>query len=195
MGLNILVIYGSVRQGRQGIKAAKFILKKLKERNHKVEFIDPSEYKLPLLKKTYKEYKKGEAPKILKKLARKIKSADAYMIVTAEYNHSPPPALMNLLDHFLEEYFFKPSAILSYSGGPWGGVRSASHLRDSLAEMGMSTIPTSMPIPMVQDTFDKNGNPKPEEKSDWERRSKKFLEEFEWYATALKNQRKKGVPY
>jgi len=193
MRLKILVIYGSVRSDRQGIKAARFILSKLKERGHDVELIDPVQYKLPLLDKMYKEYKQSKAPRTLEKLAKMIKEADAYVIVSGEYNHSPPPALMNLLDHFLEEYFFKPSAVVSYSSGPWGGVRSTSHLRDFLAEMGMPTIPTSLPVPKVQDAFDDKGNPK--EGESWDRRSKQFIEELEWYALALKNQRKKGRPY
>lgn len=195
MSLKVAVIYGSVRPGRQGIKASRFVVNQVKKRKHKVELIDPLDYKLPFLGKMYKEYKKGKAPKVLEKLANKIKKADAYIIVTAEYNHSPPPALMNLLDHFLEEYFFKPSAIVSYSAGPFGGVRSASHLRDSLAEMGMSSIPTSIPIPKVQGEFNDKGEPKTDNKALWDKRMKKFIDELEWYANALKNQRKKGTPY
>jgi len=56
MGFNIAVIYGSVRTSRQGIKGARFLVKKLEERGHNVTLIDPMEYKLPLLDKMYKEY-------------------------------------------------------------------------------------------------------------------------------------------
>lgn len=191
MALKIVVIYGSVRSERQGIKAAYFIVNALKERKHDVILVDPKEYDLPLLDKMYKEYEKGKAPEVLEKLAKIFGEADAFVVVTAEYNHSPPPALVNLLDHFMEEYFFRPSAIVSYSGGGFGGVRAASHLRDMLGELGMSAIPSSFPISKVQE-FSDNGEPSDK---GYNERVKKFLDELEWYAEALKEARKKGVPY
>ena len=192
MALKIVVIFGSVRIGRQGIKAARFIVNSLKERKHSVTLVDPLEYKLPLMNKKYSRYEKGKAPKKLEKLAKLFKSTDAFVIVTSEYNHFPPPALVNLLDYFLEEYFFRPSAIVSYSGGGFGGVRAAAHLRDMLAELGMPAIPTSFPIPKVQDALDEKGKPLDEKLN---QRVKKFLDELEWYAKALKVARNKGVPY
>ena len=192
MALKIVVIFGSVRIGRQGIKAARFIVNALKERKHSVILVDPLEYGLPLMNKKYSRYEKGKAPKNLEKLAKLFKSADAFVIVTAEYNHFPPPALVNLLDYFLEEYFFRPSAIVSYSGGGFGGVRAVSHLRDMLAELGMPAISSSFPISKVQDALDENGNPLDEKLN---QSVKKFLDELEWYAGALKVARKKGVPY
>lgn len=192
MTFHIAVIYGSVRSNRQGIKAAKFIVNQLKKRRHEVKLIDPLEYKLPFLERMYKEYQPGKAPKNMEKLAKILKKADVYIIVTAEYNHSLPPALKNLLDHFMEEYFFKPSAIASYSAGPFGGVRAAMHLRAILSELGMPSIPSIFPISKVQDSFDTKGNAI--EKS-YERRIKRFLDELEWYTKALKNARINGTPY
>lgn len=190
--LKIVVIFGSVRKGRQGIKAARFIVNALKERKHEVTLVDPMEYKIPLLYKMYKSYEKGKAPEVLKKLAKLFKAADAFVIVTAEYNHSVPPALVNLLDHFLEEYFFRPSAIVSYSGGGFGGVRAASHLRDMLGELGMPAVPSSFSISKIQNALDEQGKPLDEKLN---KNLKKFLDELEWYAKALKVARKKGVPY
>ena len=164
----------------------------MKKRKHKVTFIDPVEYKLPLLDKMYKEYKKGHAPKTLEKLAKIFRSTDAFVMITAEYNHLPPPALTNILDHFLEEYLFRPSAIVSYSGGGFGGVRVTSHLRDMLAELGMPSIPSSFAISRIKSALDKNGKLLDEKLN---KKSKKFLDELEWYAHALKEARKKGAPY
>jgi len=76
-----------------------------------IHFIDPLEFNLPLLDKMYKEYEPGSAPAPMEKLARLFNESDGFLIVTGEYNHSIPPALKNLLDHFQSEYFFKPSAI------------------------------------------------------------------------------------
>ena len=103
-----------------------------------------------------------QAPEALTRLAGQIKAADAFIIVSGEYNHSIPPALSNLLDHFLEEYFWKPSAIACYSAGPFGGVRAAMQLRAMLGELGMPSIPSLFPVPKVQDAFEPDGTPKDE---------------------------------
>lgn len=192
MALNLVIIFGSVRSDRQGIKAARFVQRQFVERGHTVTLVDPLEYQLPLLDRMYKEYAKGTAPEQLERLATLYRAADGFVIVTAEYNHSAPPALVNLLDHFLEEYFFRPSAIVSYSGGSFGGVRAASHLRDMLAELGMAAIPSSFPIPKVGAAFDDAGVPAD---AAYARRFTKFASELEWYAQALKTARQAGVPY
>jgi NAD(P)H-dependent FMN reductase len=193
MPLNIVVIYGSVRRDRQGIRAARFAERSLRERGHTVSFIDALEVNLPLLDRMYKEYPKGKAPEVLEKLATLYRAADAFVVVTGEYNHGVPPALANLLDHFLEEYFFRPSAIVSYSGGQFGGVRAAVHLQAILCELGMPSIASTFPVPRVGTAFDPEGN---ELTPGAGRRFDRFASELEWYAEALKRQRaEKGVPY
>jgi NAD(P)H-dependent FMN reductase len=190
--LDLLVIYGSVRPHRQGIKAAKFLVEACRGRGHQTTLIDPLEERLPLLEKMYKEYEKGQAPEILERLATRIRAADAFIIVSGEYNHSIPPALSNLLDHFLEEYFWRPSAIVCYSAGAFGGVRAAMQLRAMLCELGTPSIPSLLPVPRVQDAFDEEGHPRDES---YNQRAARFLSELEWYARALKTARLAGVPY
>ena len=186
MSLKLVVFYGSVRSARQGIKAARFIVTQCENRGHEVTLIDPLEYDLPLLDKMYKEYEAGQAPRTLQRMAKAIVPADAYIVVTGEYNHTVPPALANLMDHFLEEYFWKPSAIVSYSAGSFGGVRASMTLRAMLAEMGTSSIPSVLPIPKVQDAFTDDGKPHDE---GYLKRADKFLTELEWYANAMRQAR------
>jgi NAD(P)H-dependent FMN reductase len=192
MTLDILVFYGSVRSDRQGIKAARFIVNQCGERGHQVSLVDPMEERLPLLDRMYKEYPKGQAPEGLERLANRIRGADAFIVVSGEYNHSIPPALSNVLDHFLEEYFWRPSAIVSYSAGAFGGVRAAMQLRAMLGELGTPSIPSIFPVPRVQDAFDNDGTPRDPA---YPRRIGRFLDELEWYARALREARKGGVPY
>ena len=189
MEFTIGLIYGSVRENRQGIKVAKYLEKKIIERGIRVHFIDPKEYKLPLLDKMYKEFKPGTAPENMETVSELLKESDGFLVVTGEYNHSVPPALKNLLDHFQKEYHFKSSAIASYSGGSFGGVRAAVHLRVILGELGTPAIPSILPFPRVGDLFDENYITQNEivEKS-----TSKFLDEFLWYAEALKRQREQG---
>lgn len=190
--LKIAVIYGSVREKREGIKAAKFVVKMLEKRGHQVELVDPMLYKLPLLDKMYKEYPKGKAPETFEELAEIYRRADAFVFVSGEYNHGIPPAMSNLIDHFMNEYFWRPAGIVCYSAGPFGGVRAAVQLRAVLAEVGLITIPSLFPISKVQTSFDKEGKALEEA---YERRIQKFLDELEWYANTLKAGREKGVPY
>jgi NAD(P)H-dependent FMN reductase len=188
MSLKIVVFYGSVRSARQGIKAARFVVSQCRARGHAVSLIDPVEYPLPLIDRMYKEYAAGAAPEMLQRVAKLIVAADAYVVVTGEYNHTVPPALSNMLDYFLEEYFRKPSAIVCYSAGSFGGVRAAMTLRSMLAELGMSSIPSLLPIPKVQAAFQDDGTPTDEA---WFKRADKFLTELEWYADAMKSARDK----
>ncbi|MGM5484260.1 MAG: NADPH-dependent FMN reductase [Nanobdellota archaeon] len=186
----ISIIYGSVREERQGIKAARFIRNEVKERGHEATLIDPKEYDIPFLDRMYKEFEK--APEDIEKIGKILDESDGFMIVSGEYNHSIPPALKNLLDHFQKEYMFKPSAIASYSAGSFGGVRAAVHLRALLAELGCPTISSIFPMSEVQDSFDEKGNAI---ETAYEKRIEKFLDEFDWYVEALKEQRKKGTPF
>ena len=131
----------------------------------------------------YKEYPAGQAAEGLERLAGLIKSCDAVIVVAGEYNHSIQPALSNLLDHFLEEWFWRPAGIACYSAGQFGGVRAAMQLRALLPEVGMPSIPTILALPKVQDLFDEQGEPR----ADWVGlQAKRFLDELEWYADALR---------
>ena len=92
----------------------------------------------------------------------------------------------------MEEYFFKPSTIVSYSAGGFGGVNAAQHLRLIFAEPGAPSISSSFAISRVTEAFDYTGKLVQEQ---YNKRIPKFLDEFEWYIEAFKNQRLKGVPY
>ena len=184
--LNTAVIYGSARKDRQGIKAARFIVRQLEDRGHNVTLVDSQEFDLPLLDKMFKEYEPGQAPAAMQKLADILSAADGFVIVSAEYNHSIPAALKNLLDHYQSEYHYKPSGIVTYSAGPFGGVRALVNLRAILAELGTPSIPSAFPISQVFNAFDDDGvalDPA------YDERVVKFLDEFEWYARAMNQAR------
>jgi NAD(P)H-dependent FMN reductase len=191
-GLRCVVVYGSVREKRQGIRAAQFIVRQLEARGHHVDLIDPLEVQLPLLERTYATYDDGEAPDVLERLADLYRAADAFVFVSGEYNHSVPSALKNLIDYFLHEYFWRPAGIVTYSAGSFGGVRAAVHLRAILGEVGLATIPSMLPVPKVSDAFEMDGTPKDDR---YEKRADRFLGELCWYARALKAARADGVPY
>jgi NAD(P)H-dependent FMN reductase len=190
MALKTAVVYGSVRSARQGIRAARFIIGKLEARGHEVAFIDPKEKPLPLLDRMYKEFGPGEAPEAMEAIAAAFRAADGFIIVSGEYNHSIPPALKNLLDHFQKEYHYKPSGIVTYSAGPFAGLRGLANLRAILGELGTPSIPTVFPVSQVQKAFDADGNAVD---AAYDERVVRFLDEFEWYSQALRAQRQKSA--
>jgi len=192
MSLKVAVLFGSVRAERQGIKAARFVVNELKRYDCEPELVDALKYDLPMLDKMYKEFDRGTASAKLEHLATLYHSVDGFAIVTGEYNHGVQPGLKNLLDYFLEQYFWRPSAIVSYSGGYFAGARAAIQLREIVAELGMPAIPSVLPVPRVGSAFDDAGEPlDPKFRS----KSEDFFKEFVWYMEALKTQRAKGVPY
>ncbi len=191
-GLVVPVLLGSVRRDRQGIRAARMVVRALAARGHEPVLVDPMELGLPLLDRMYKEHPAGKAPEELERLAVLYRRADGFMVVSAEYNNGIPPALKNLLDHFLEEYFWRPSAIVCYSAGQFGGVRAAMQLRMTLAKLGMPSVPSLLPIPRIQAALDEDGHPVG---GGALRGLDRFLDEFTWYAEALRRQRASGVPY
>lgn len=186
----IVVVYGSHRENRQGIKAARFVSKQLEGRGHEVDFIDTKEVGLPILEKMHKSYE--QAPKKLEDIHVRLDSAEAFVFIVGEYNHSVQPGLKNFIDHFQREYFFKPAGIVSYSAGGFAGMRAAVHFRAILGELGMVSVPTLFGVSAVQSSFDDEGNTLDDA---YPRRIKQFLDELEWYVQALNEQRAKGLPY
>jgi NAD(P)H-dependent FMN reductase len=200
----VAVLLGSVRSERMGDRAAKWVTAELEERGHEVVLADAADLKLPMLDKMWKELKAspnkeqkltGAEQKLhdkLAPLAEIYERVDGFCVVSAEYNHSINPGLINLIDYFLEEYFFRPSAIVCYSITPFGGVRAAMQLRALLAEVGMPTIPSVQAIPSVDKALSKDGVALTQELAE---NSDKFFDEFDWYMRAMKAERAKGVPY
>jgi NAD(P)H-dependent FMN reductase len=190
----ILVFYGSYRRDRQGIRLADYCVRQLAERGAEVELIDAAALGLPMLDRMYKEYPEGEAPKALETLAGKIRAADAFLFVVGEYNWSVQPGLKNLTDHFLEEWFWRPAAIASYSAGRYGGVRAALAWRDILGEMGMVVVSSTIAVGPVLDTLDESGEPTGSGGPSLEKQFPRFADDLAWWTAAAKAQRERVVP-
>src|ERR1700733_4309641 len=126
MANRVLVLYGSYRSERLGIRLVNYLAAGLKARGADPEIIDAKQIALPILDRMYKEYPKGSAPQKMEELAQKIRSADGFVFVTGEYNWGPQPGLKNLTDHYLEEWFWRPAAVASYSAGLLAGARANS---------------------------------------------------------------------
>jgi NAD(P)H-dependent FMN reductase len=194
MSDRILVLYGSYRNDRMGIRLADYAVSELKKRGHAVELIDAQAIGLPMLDRMYKEYAPGTLPAPLETLAGKIRSADGFVFVTGEYNWGPQPGLKNLTDHFLEEWFRRPAAILSYSGGRIGGARSNVAWHGILSEMGMVVIPSTIAVGPIGEALDLNAQPTGVPGAELERAFVRFAEDLSWWMEAVKLQRGRRPP-
>src|SRR3984893_10673678 len=196
MSNRILVFYGSYRSNRMGIRLAHFVVDGLRGRGDDAELIDARAVGLPMLDRMYKEYPKGEAPAALEKLAGQIRDADGFVFITGEYNWGIQPGLKNLTDHFLEEWFWRPAAIASYSAGRFAGARAATAWHGTLSEMGMVVFsspsaagPFSQPLPGDEKPIGEGGKA-------LEQAFPRFADDLTWWIEAVKLQRaRKAPPY
>jgi NAD(P)H-dependent FMN reductase len=196
MSHRILVLYGSYRSDRMGIRLAQFAVEGLRKRGDEVELIDAKAVGLPMLDRMYKEHPKGEAPAALEKLAGQIRDADGFVFITGEYNWGIQPGLKNLTDHFLEEWFWRPAAIASYSAGRLSGVRAATAWHGTLSEMGMVVISSTIAVGPIAQTLSEQGEPTGEGGKALERAFPRFADDLAWWVEAAKAQRaRKPPPY
>jgi NAD(P)H-dependent FMN reductase len=192
----ILVLYGSYRSDRMGIRLADFIVAGLKARGTDVELIDAKAIGLPMLDRMYKEYPRGSAPEALETLARKIRAADAFIFVTGEYNWGVQPGLKNLTDHFLEEWFWRPAAIASYSAGRIAGARSSFIWHGTLSEMGMIVVSSTLAVGPIGQALTAEAKPAGEAGQQLERAFVRFADDLAWWTEAARTQRaRKAPPY
>jgi NAD(P)H-dependent FMN reductase len=194
MGNRILVFYGSYRSDRLGIRLAHFVVEGLRGRGDDVELIDAKAVGLPMLERMYKEYPKGGAPAVLEELAGKIRSADGFVFITGEYNWGMQPGLKNLTDHFLEEWFWRPAAIVSYSAGRLSGAHAATAWHGTLGEMGMVVISSTIAVGPIAQSLSADGKPTGEGGKALEYSFPRFADDLAWWVEAARAQRERKKP-
>src|SRR5690349_1017002 len=194
MSNRILVLYGSYRSDRMGVRLANFVINRLRSRGEEVEFIDAKAIGLPMLDRMYKEHPKGGAPDVLEKLAEKIRTADGFVFVTGEYNWGMQPGLKNLTDHFLEEWFWRPAAIASYSAGRFSGARAAIAWHGTLSEMGMVVISSSIAVGPIAQALTEDGKATGDGGKALSQAFPRFADDLAWWMEAARAQREKKKP-
>ncbi len=197
MPLNLLVFLGSTRDttpprpARLGMRVAQACTARLLEGGHSAVLIDPLDFDLSGPFKPHFSYAPGKAPEDLEALAQKIEAADGYVMVSPEYNHSMSPALSHLLNHFGSSlYSYKPSAIVTYSAGQWGGARAAVNMRTYLSELGCLPVSAMIHIPAAQEVFDESGEYQTGvDGARWDGYFERTLAQLAWWAEAAGHQR------
>ena len=185
----ILVLYCSYRSDRLGIRLANYLVDNLRQRGDDVELIDAMAVGLPILDRMYKEYPVGTAPATMETLAHKIREADAFVFVTGEYNWSVQPGLKNLTDHFLEEWFWRPAAVVSYSAGRLAGVRAATAWHPILSEMGMVVVSSTLSVGQISAALDEHQAVTGEGGAALTKAFPRFADDLRWWTEAAAAQR------
>ena len=194
MNYRILVLYGSYRSDRMGIRLANFVIEGFRARGEDVELVDAKAVGLPMLDRMYKEYKPGEAPAALEELAGKIRGTDGFVFITGEYNWGVQPGLKNLTDHFLEEWFWRPAAIASYSAGRFSGARAALAWHGMLSEMGMVVTSSTIALGPIAQSLSSESEPIGEGGKALQAAFPRFADDFLWWVEAAKAQRTRRKP-
>jgi NAD(P)H-dependent FMN reductase len=203
--MKFLIFLGTVRDSsppkpaRLGARVAEAVLECLNNQygEYEVELVDALDYPTEPVFKPYFAYPRSKAPSKLNQLAQKIESADGYIMISPEYNHSMSPALVNLLNHFGSSLFsYKPSAIVTYSAGQWGGMRAAVAMRTFLSELGCLPVSAMVHVPKAQEIFAEDGSVQPhEDKGAWFEYFGRTFTQLIWWAQASKEHRAQVDPH
>ncbi|MDQ3869016.1 MAG: NAD(P)H-dependent oxidoreductase [Thermoproteota archaeon] len=148
--LRVAVILGSTRPGRNGEAVAKWVYDVAKKRTDaEYEYMDIKDYELPLLDEPIPPSLGRYSKDHTKAWAAKIDSFDAFVFVTAEYNHGIPGALKNAIDFLFKEWNNKVAGFVGY--GSAGGVRSVEQLRLVMAELQVATVRSQVQLSLFTD--------------------------------------------
>ncbi|AJP01905.1 NADPH-dependent FMN reductase [Streptomyces cyaneogriseus subsp. noncyanogenus] len=185
--LQVTLIIGSNRHGRFGPVVADWLLGRLRDREDlAVEVVDVAQADLPTT------FAPGPgASAALAEITPKLARADAFVVLTPEYNHSFPAALKNLIDWHYAEWRAKPVALVSY-GGLAGGLRAVEHLRQVFAELHAVTVRDTVSFHNAGASFDDEG--RLEDPSGPDAAAKVMLDQLAWWGTALREAKEKR-PY
>lgn len=190
--MKVAVILGSIRKVRRGERVVKWLIPELKKiKDIRVELLDLRDYPLPFYAEDTSpdSLENGYSIDIATKWAAKIKEADAFIIITPEYNHGPPAVLKNALDYVYKEWNKKPVTFVSYAWGSAGGIRAVEQLRTITIELQMAPMQAAIHIGNVLQTIDENGKLL---KGHYNERVAVIMEQLLWWAKALKTAREKA---
>lgn len=176
----LAVIVGSNREGRFAPNIARWFVTQTEGREDvEVDLIDIDELDLPV--------RLGQSGRqALADFLRRIDEADAFVVVTPEYNHSYPAPLKQAIDFGKAEWAAKPVGFVSY-GGMSGGLRAVEHLRGVFAELHAVTIRDSVSLHMYFGMFDEDGELI--EPASVNAAAKTMLDSLGWWAHALRKAR------
>ena len=177
----IAILSSSVRNGRASHRVALFFQDYIRENSlGDIDLIDLRSLNFPVFEERLKFLK--EPPEDVLSFADRIRSADAIIIVTPEYNGGYPASLKNVVDLLYNEWYRKPIGIATVSGGAFAGTQVITSLVFTLWKMKAWVVPSMFPVPKVEETFDEQG--KPADLKVISKRAATFLQDILWCVKA-----------
>ncbi|CAL9619188.1 hypothetical protein SUDANB6_05822 [Streptomyces sp. enrichment culture] len=185
--LRLVVVVGSVREGRFGLPVSNWFAEEARQFGRfEVDVLDLTELSLPMVMPDFGGQPDAATAAVRDEIAGRLAAADAFVLVTPEYNHSYPAALKNVLDWFRAEWSAKAFGLVSY-GGQGGGIRAAEHLRQVVAELHSVTVRDAMSFHNAWDLFDEQG--RATDDGEAAGAAKRMLTQLDWWATVLREGR------
>jgi NAD(P)H-dependent FMN reductase len=158
MALRLHTIVCSTRPGRIGAKIADwFHGVAIGHPRFEAVLVDLAQVNLPMHDEPHHPRLQKYEHAHTKAWSANVAAADAFVWVTPEYNHSPPPALVNALDYVYVEWNYKPVAFVTY-GGISGGIRAMQAEKLTALALKMAPIVEAVNLPMAAKMFDASGN-------------------------------------
>lgn len=186
--MNIAVVLGTTRIGRQSEKVARELVKRLTaDTELSVSFLDIARYPFPVFEERITLH--PNPPQELIAFSEHLKAADGIIFVIPEYNGSLPGTFKNAFDHFYVEYRRKPIGVVCVSDGKFAGVQASLQLQTLILHVFAYPMPTKLLVPFVNKAFDEEGTVKDELV---DKGMNRFIEEYKWFAQAIVNQKKKN---
>ncbi|MEU2064322.1 NAD(P)H-dependent oxidoreductase [Streptomyces sp. NPDC013455] len=179
----VAVIVGSVREGRLGRAVTDWFLATAADPGLEFDVVDLADVDLPLVMPGWGGAPSPQAAAALRDVSPRLAAADAFVIVTPEYNHSFPAVLKNLLDWHLREWQAKPVGFVSY-GGLGGGLRAVEQLRLVFAELHAVTMRDSVSLHGPWSGLGEDGVPRDAEVCAGA--AKGMLGQLTWWGRALR---------
>ncbi|SFW76985.1 NADPH-dependent FMN reductase [Amycolatopsis australiensis] len=180
--VRVAVIVGSVREGRFGPVVADWLASVAADHGgFQVDVVDLAEPELPMALPAFGTTPRAEVLAEAGKVTPRLAAADAFVVVTPEYNHSFPASLKNAIDWHRTEWIAKPVAFVSY-GGMSGGLRAVEHLRAVFAELHAVTVRETVSFHGAHTRFGPDGLPKDDAAAV---AAKAMLDQLGWWARSL----------
>jgi len=178
--MHIVLIVGSIRQGRQSHHVAYYLAQELRQRKQQVAVVDLALTPLPMMEERAGMLTPPLA--VVQNLSHQLHQADAFVLVTPEYHGSFSGVLKNALDYFWAEFAQKPIGVAAASAGKLGGINASTQLQHVILSLRAFTLPTKLLVSEVQTAFDATHQPLREEVK---QAAATFLDDYLWFAQAL----------
>jgi NAD(P)H-dependent FMN reductase len=185
--IDIPIVLGSTRIGRQSCKVARFISSTMTgDPRFNTELLDLSDYDFPIMEQRLSEMK--IVPPSLQSFSDKLELADGLLIVSPEYKGGVPGVLKNALDYLKPGILRRtPVGVCTVSSGGFGGMNCLMQLRLTILALGGLPIPDALPVSKVQELFDEEDQPRD---APWLLHLQHFIDELYFYAKALAQARR-----